>query len=117
MEEQLQTLLDDALSCPVKWGFFSDGESLPRVSLFRMSGGRDHCLDGLGLMRGTIQIDCWGKTYAEAITASRSVRTALEGYTGGAIQGAFLTVIRDGYSDNADAAHRVSLTFAITHRD
>lgn len=117
MEEHLQSLLEGALSCPVKWGFFSDGEGMPRVTLYRMSGRRGHTLNSLGLMRASVQIDCWGVSYADAIGASRDVRAALEGYRGGPVLSAILSAIRDGADDSGDAAHRVSLTFAITYRD
>jgi hypothetical protein len=117
MEEYLFTLLDGALSCPVKWGYFTDGEAMPRVTLFRMSGKRFHTLASKGLVMGAVQIDCWGSSYAQAIGASRDVRTALEGYTGGPLVSATLSAIRDGNSNDADAAHRVSLTFNLTYRE
>ncbi|MEX0302218.1 MAG: hypothetical protein AB3N24_07330 [Leisingera sp.] len=117
MEEHLQTLLAGALSCPVKWGFFKDGEQMPRVTLFRMSGGRMHTLRSKGLMRASVQIDSWGVEFADATTTSRAVRGVLEGYQGGPILSARLTAIRDGSDDGGDAAHRASLTFAITYRE
>jgi len=117
MEEHLQTLLDGALSCPVKWGYFKDGEAMPRVTLFRMSGHRHHTLNTKGLMRGSVQIDCWGETYAVATGASRVVRTALEGYRGGPFLSARLTAIRDSGNGDTDLVHRASLTFAITYRE
>ncbi|WP_044026782.1 DUF3168 domain-containing protein [Ruegeria sp. TM1040] len=117
MEEHLYSTLSDALSCPVKWGFFSDGETMPRVTMTRMSGKRYHTLNSKGLMQGSTQIDCWGATYNQAIGASREVRALLEGYRGGPIVSALLTAIRDSNSGDASAAHRVSLTFAITYRD
>ncbi|WP_333848545.1 hypothetical protein [Phaeobacter italicus] len=117
MEEHLFTLLDGALSCPVKWGYFSDGETMPRVTMVRMAGKREHTLTTKGLMRGVVQIDCWGTNYAQAIGASRDVRTALEGYSGGPIVSALLTATRDSSSNDANAAQRVSLTFALTYRD
>ena len=117
MEEELQTLLDDALSFPVKWGVLPADATLPRASMFRMSGSRDMHLDGTGLMETRVQIDCFGETYAEAITASRQVRTALEGYRGGVIQKAFLDAVRDGFNDDTDLVERVSLTFALTYTE
>lgn len=117
MEEYLLALLDGAVSCPVKWGYFKDGETLPRVTLFRMSGSRNHTLTTKGLMRGSVQIDCWGATYAAAIGASREVRGALEMHSGGPILSTRLTVTRDSGNGAADLAHRASLTFAITYRE
>lgn len=117
MEEHLFTILDGSLSCPVKWGYFSDGETMPRVTMVRMAGKRDHTLTTKGLMRGVVQIDCWGTTYGQAIGVSREVRAVLEGYRGGPVVSALLTATRDGNSNDATAAQRVSLTFAITYRD
>jgi hypothetical protein len=74
-------------------------------------------MSGTGNMSSRVQIDCYGATYAEAIGASRDIRTALEGYQGGQIQGAFLQAVRDQFDDDAGLLHRVSLTFSIHHRD
>ena len=117
MEEHLQTLLSGALTCPVKWGYFSDGETMPRVTMIRTGGRRDHTLKTKGLMRASVQIDCWGVDYAAALAVSREARTALEGYRGGPVLSALLSAARDGFNRDADAAQRVSLTFALTYRE
>lgn len=117
MEEELYTLLDGAASFPVAWGSLGQDATLPRAAIYRTSGARDMHTQGTGLMESRVQIDCYGETFAEAITASRTIRTALEGYAGGSIQGAFLDSIRDGFTDDADLVHRVSMTFLITYQD
>jgi len=117
MEGHLLATLEAVLSCPVKWGYFSDGETLPRVTLFRKSGRRHHTLNTKGLMRGAVQIDCWGEAFAAAIGASRLVSSELEGYRGGPILSARLNAVRDSGNGDADLVHRVSLTFAITYRE
>lgn len=117
MEEHLFAILNAAVSAPVKWGYFSDGETMPRVTMVRIAGRREHTLTTKGLMRASVQIDCWGATYKQAITSSREVREILEGYSGGPIISALLTATRDGNSADAAAAHRVSLTFALTYRE
>ncbi len=117
MEEHLFTILDGSLSCPVKWGYFRDGETIPSVTMVRMAGKRDHTLTTKGLMRGAVQIDCWGTTYGQAIGVSREVRAVLEGYSGDPVVSALLTATRDGISNDATAAPRVSLTFALTWRE
>lgn len=117
MEEHLYTLLSGAVSFPIAWGTLGSDATLPRASIFRTSGVRDHHMGGLGNMETRVQIDCYGATYAEAITASRAIRGTLEGYQGGPIQGAFLQAVRDQFDDDADLLHRVSLTFSIHHRD
>jgi len=117
MEEHLYSLLDGAVAFQVAWGTMGHGATLPRASLYRVSGVRDMTLDGLGLMTSRVQIDCYGGSYADAIAASREIRTALEGYSGGPIQGAFLDSIRDSLEGDATLLHRVSLTFSITYRE
>lgn len=117
MEEELYTLLSDAVSFPISWGTLGSGTGTPRAAMYRTSGVRDMHLQGTGLMQTRVQIDCYGVTYAEAIGASRSIRNALEGYRGGVIQGAFLESTRDQFDDDAQLLHRVSLTFAVWHRD
>lgn len=117
MEEQLFALLSNAVSFPLAWGTLGSGTSTPRAAMYRTSGVRDMHMRGLGLMLGRVQIDCYGATYAEAISASRDIRSALEGYRGGVIQGAFLDAVRDTQADDANLLHRVSLTFSITYRD
>lgn len=117
MEEHLYTLLFGAVSFPIAWGTLGEGTTLPRASVYRTGGVQDHSMAGPGTMTTTVQIDCYGATYAEAITASRAIRTALAGYSGGPIMGAFLQATRDSFEDDAQLLHRVSLTFSISHRD
>jgi hypothetical protein len=117
MEEHLFQLVDTYLDCPVVWGHFPEGQSLPRATLTRISGVRDMTISGLGLMTTQVQIDIFGESFEETIGASRSIRSVLEGYRGGPILLAALTAVRDGIEDDAKLAHRVSLTFSIKHRD
>ena len=116
MEEELYALLSGALSFPIAWGTLGQGTTLPRAAMFRVSGVRDMHNQGTGLMQGRLQVDCYGNTFADAITASRAVGATLEGYAGGSILGVFLDSIRDGFEDDADLVHRVSLTFQIHYR-
>ncbi|SMP32176.1 tail completion protein gp17 [Shimia sagamensis] len=116
MQAHLKTLLDGVLSCPIKWGFFRDGEALPRVTLTQMGGKRDHTLNTKGLMRSTVQIDCWAEGYDEAKLTAVAVRGVLEGYRGAPIVLARLTAERDHDVADASQAARVSVTFAVTHR-
>ncbi len=117
MEEHLYTLLSGAVSFPVAWGTFGSGTSTPRAVMFRTSGVQDHSMAGPGTMTSSVQIDCYGSTYAEAITASRAIRSELAGYRGGPIMGAFLQAVRDGFTDDAELLQRVSLTFSISYRE
>lgn len=117
MEEHLYTLLSGAVSFPVSWGTLGEGTGTPRASIYRTGGTQDHSMAGPGSMATTVQIDCYGATFAEAVSASRAIRTALAGYRGGPIMGAFLSATRDGFTDDAQLLQRVSLTFSIHHRD
>lgn len=117
MEEHLYSLLSGAVSFPVAWGTMGAGTALPRASIYRTGGARDMHLEGNGLKDTRLQIDCYGETYAQTITASRAIRDALEGYQGGPIQGAFLESTRDGFTDDAQLLQRVSLTFLVWHAD
>jgi hypothetical protein len=117
MEEHLYTLLSGAVAFPITWGTLGQDDGLPRAAMYRVSGNRDMHLTGTGLMTARVQIDCYGESYAEAIGASREIRTTLEGYRGAPIQGAFLEAVRDQFTDDAQLLHRVSLTFSITYQD
>jgi hypothetical protein len=117
MEEHLQTLLSGAVSFPVAWGTLGEGTGLPRAVMFRTSGLREMHLTGKGLMDARVQIDAYGKTYAQAIVAGRAIRDALEGYRGGPIKGAFLLIVRDQDEDDAGLLHRVSMTFQVIYTE
>ena len=117
MEEHLQALLEAALPFTVGWGSMGEGVSTPRASVYRVGGLRDLTLEGPGLMLGRLQVDCYGKTFAEADAAAREVRVTLEDYAGGPVQGVFLEAIRDGFEEDAQLLQRVSLTFSVTYRD
>lgn len=117
MKYHLQTLLSGALAAPVKWGVFGQEVGAQRVSLFQSSGIRNMSLSGKGLMRGRVQVDCYGATSAEAETLARGVRAVLEGYVGGPVLGMFLDTTRDNDDDDAGYLPRVSMTFSVTYRD
>lgn len=117
MEEHVYGVLNAGLSFDVKWGAFGDGVGLPRAVLHHVSGDRDMSLDGPGLIHGRIQIDCFDKTYAGAVTASRAVRALLEGYQAGPVLGIFLDTIRSSDDEDTGLLQRVSLTFSVTYRD
>ncbi len=117
MEEHLYSLLSNAVSFPIAWGTLGSGTSTPRAVMFRTSGVQDHSMAGAGTMTSSVQIDCYGATYAETISASRAIKNELAGYRGGPIMGAFLTAVRDGFTDDAELLQRVSLTFSISYRE
>ena len=83
MQEYLYSLLSNALSFPVAWSNLGEGTSTPRAVVHRTSSSREWTLTGPGLMQARVQIDCYGATYAEAITAARAIEGVLDGYRGG----------------------------------
>ena len=117
MEEHLYSVLSNAVSFPVAWGNLGEGTSTPRAVVHRTSGSREWTLTGPGLMQARVQIDCYGATYAEAITASRAIRDEFDGYRGGPIQGAFLDTVRDTTADDAQLLHGVSMTFSVSYAE
>ncbi|WP_282091340.1 tail completion protein gp17 [Epibacterium ulvae] len=117
MEEYLYSLLSDVLPCPVSLGYFSDGMRPPLVTVLRVSGRREHTLTSLGLMRGSVQVDCWAETYIEALNISNLVRSALEQHSGGPVVLSRLTSERSGVSGDVSVVQRHSLTFALTYQD
>ena len=67
---------------------------MPAVTYFKVSGLRHYGTAGPeGLSRPRIQIDCWARTYAAALSVAELVRQRLEGYSGAmgsaTIQGVF----------------------------
>lgn len=117
MEQHLRALLEASIAFPVTWGSMGEGVGLPRASVYRVGGLRDMALSGPGLMLGRLQVDCYGRTFAEADAAAREVRALLEDYAGGPVQGVFLEAIRDGFEEDAQLLQRVTLTFSVTYRD
>lgn len=117
MEEELYVVLDAAVSFPVAWGTLGEGASTPRAALYRASVTQDQTLDTSGMMAARVNIDCYGVSYAEAVTASRQVRAALDRYKGGTIQGVFFENARDFFDDDAGLLHRVGLTFFVHYHE
>jgi len=117
MEEHLYQYLAGLASFPVAWGRFEADATLPRASLFRVGGSSEWTLSGPGLKMTDVQIDCYGRTFAEAIEASRTVRAALDGYAGGPIQGVFLERVQDNPDEDVNAVDRILLKFKIVHTD
>lgn len=118
MEEELITVLD-GLGYRAAWGGLPQGTALPFCALYRVSGFDDTTLDGRsGWIEGRVQVDCYGDSYGDAITASRAITAGLSGYRGGPIWHARLESIRDRpEEDGGDVIQRVSLDFAVTYRE
>lgn len=78
--------------------------------------------DGASLVRERIQIDCWGRTYAEAVSVEAAVASALNGYRGiigvspeivTEIQGAFRQNRTDQFEPETKL-HRVIADYFVT---
>ncbi|RAP39567.1 hypothetical protein BYZ73_19885 [Rhodovulum viride] len=119
MEKYLQDLLLASVPFPVAWGTLDSGAGAPYVSMHRLSGRAEWSMDGPGPTRGRIQVDAFGRTFAEAQGAADAVLALLDGHSGGPVQGMFLDAVRDG-ADGAQGTktvllQRISLIFSITY--
>lgn len=117
MEEYIQSLLENALTCPVKWGYFEDGETLPRITMGLAGGRQFQTLDSTGPVSAAIRIDCWGETVPQAVQASREVKSVLAQHRGGPVLNTRLTNGIDRFNQDPQVAKRRILTFAITYRE
>lgn len=121
MDELLRTRLQAQIAgVPIDWGMSAQGASVPRIVLWRISGGDDYTAAGrTGYSRTRVQIDCYAETVGAAKLLGRQVKAALSGYRGGEILGAFLQNERDLTPDTEGAGTlaRVSLDFFIHHQE
>lgn len=121
MDEDLRArLMSQIATVPVDWGMTAQGITPPRIVLYRISGGDDYVNSGrTGYSRTRVQIDCYGASAGAAKLLARQVKTALSGYRGGDILGAFLDAERDLPPDTegADILGRVALDFFIHHQE
>lgn len=123
MEEALRALLlgNTAIAAQVgsrvDWGLRPQGSALPAICMTAINDGPvNHTLDGPGLSRARVQIDCFGASYGSAKTVARAVRRLLDTYSGGPFLGVFLAGARD-LSDDSDVTviHGVSLDFFVNY--
>lgn len=124
MEEALRAILLGAGSITSKtglrvdWGLRPQGQQLPAIALTAINDGPEgHSLDGAGVSRGLVQIDCYGATYGAAKTLSRAVRTLMDGAKTPVFQGIFLNGARDlSETDGVTPIHRVSMDFTVFYQ-
>lgn len=121
MDEYLRSLIRAAVPhAAVDWGWSAQGASLPRIVLYRVSGGPDYTMSGpSGLAEARVQVDCFAGTMRDAKMIGRAVRSALSGLRSGVISGAFLDQERDlpPDTDGAGMVARVSLDFNIHYQE
>lgn len=122
MEKAIRALLkaDAAIAAHcagrVYFGSAPQGKPYPLIILNTISDTEGMTLDGPdGLPDARLQVDCYATTYGGAKELSRDIRKLLSGYAGGAIQGVFYGVSRDGRDEAADGTklRRVSMDFTV----
>ena len=117
MDQEFYALLSGAVSFPVGRGHMGSGTSTPRAAFYATGALRDMHTQGLGLVEGRMQVDCYGKTAGEALDAEREVLTALEGYAGGSIQMIKLESRVERPASDVEILHCMSLSFSMIYRD
>jgi len=121
MDELLRArLMAQIANTKVDWGMTAQGVTLPRIVLYRISGGDDYTMSGrTGYTQTRVQVDCYASSVGAAKLLGRQVKAALSGYRSGAIKGAFLSNERDlsPETTDADTIGRVSLDFFIHHQE
>lgn len=96
MEEEITTLLASIASGRRYWVRAPQGAVRPFLVLNRISGTPNYQMSGPSVyVASRIQVDCYADTYTTTKATARAVKTALSGYKGGTIQGAFIDNERD----------------------
>lgn len=121
MDAFLRATLRSALpTTAIDWGMTAQGITLPRVVLYRISGGPDYTMAGpSGLAEARVQIDCYDATTGAAKALAQSVKTTLSGLRSHPISAAFLDQERDlpPDTDGGGIIARVSLDFIIHYQE
>jgi hypothetical protein len=123
MEELIRALLlaDSGVSGlvddRVNFGAYPQGDPFPGIVLNAISDVDDFTLQGpSGVPEFRVQVDCYAVSYGAAKELSRAVKSLLNGYQSGAIQGVFHAGSRDGReggSNEAERPYRVSMDFMV----
>jgi hypothetical protein len=113
MEEALRDLLiadtgvNTLVSGRVTWGSRPQGKPMPAIVMYLVddiSGHSQSGPDNLSVAR--VQVNCHGANYPQAMTLSKAVREALDGYRGGVFQGIFHALTRDSREGGSNEADR-----------
>jgi hypothetical protein len=105
----------------VSWGYRSQGDPLPALTLVKTDGADDVAIDGVtGFVDGHAQADCWGATAEDAANLAAAVRSAAsrmnEATTGGVIQGVFVTHEQDeSEGEKPDRLFRTRLALRVPY--
>lgn len=106
MQVELRSLLladgplAELVGARIDWGVSPQGAPLPRVTMQLIGdNGQGHVFEGGdGLYQGRVQINCYGKSYAEAAAVASAVKGLLDGYRAGGFRGVFCVSERDEYA-------------------
>lgn len=117
MQEELYALLSAALSFPISWEAIPEGAGKQRAYIYRASETVDYSLDVKGLIEARVNVDCYGESYGDAVSASRDVVATLDRYKGGSIRGAFHENSSDLRDEDAGILYRITLTFRVVYAE
>lgn len=114
MEEHLRGLLL-TLNVPVGWSEIPQRTPLPFIVLVKVDGLDEVTLDGRSeFLQGRVQVDCYGRTFAQAVGLARGVTRLFSGYRGGPIWFARQLSVRDlTEAAGGDTIQRQSLDFSV----
>lgn len=113
----ISTLIGDRLT----WGFSKQGDTLPRVTLQRISGGPEYSDEGeASLSEQRVQVDCYGATSESARAVYAAIRSRISGASF-TQSGVAFNIFIDSVRDEPDAyeggrqEHLVSLDLMVWH--
>lgn len=67
-----------------------ESPTLPALTYQVVGGSSDQTFETSGYQRLRVQLDCWGESYADAVTLRAAVSKAVDGYQGPLSDGTFL---------------------------
>jgi hypothetical protein len=105
----------------VSWGEQPQGAAFPAIVLTLISANNDATMGGPDrLFQSRVQVDGYALSYGAVKALQRAVLAALDGYSGGNMQGIFHAGTRDGReggTNEADRPFRVSMDFMTNWSD
>lgn len=121
MQRYVQGLLEEFLDGTmfVGWGVAPRDAAVPYVVLTEVSGLSEQSIEGpAGHISGSLQVDVYGRSYAEAHTIAETIERELDGHFGGPIMGMFLASRgdRDAGPDLDELVFRRGMDFDVVWR-
>ncbi len=96
--------------------------TFPLIVYTKISGFREHDMDGSTIAAPRIQYDCWAETFPEAKALADALRERLDSHTGDVgspaetVHFAYLLNERDFYDDDLQI-FRTSMDFEVVHNE